>query len=262
MLACLHELSPYELRALAASLRSGVLAVGTSTQAMEQVVGTRSGNVARVIEQLRDAGWSAAQMSTMLDAIAEAKAQGLQSREEFELVLSGPEIPGMPTADTAAVVRSMIESAHDEILLVGYAVHNGKRLFEPLAQRMRARPSLNVRFCLDIARKFTDTSLASEIVRRFGRDFRERHWPWPDLPEVFHDPRALADTPKDRASLHAKCVVVDRKQALVTSANFTQAAQERNLEIGVLVRDPAFVNRLAGLFDVLIATGTLQRCRL
>ena len=103
-------------------------------------------------------------------------------------------------------------------------------------------------------------SLSSEIVRRLGREFREKHWPWPELQEVFYDPRALAATTGERASLHAKCVIVDRKTALVTSANFTQAAQEKNIEAGVLVRDKGFVGRLSGHFDALIAAGMLQQC--
>lgn len=262
MPASFQELSPSDLHVIAASLRGGALAVGTSTQMLAQVVGSCARKVASDIERLRDSGWSAGQMATMMDAIAEVKASNQQSKELLDLVVSGPDIPGVPTSDTAAVVRSMIESANGEILLVGYAVHNGKRLFEPLVQRMRAVPTLKVRFCLDIARKLTDTSLPSEIVRRFGRDFRMKHWPWPELPELFYDPRALADTASVRASLHAKCIVVDRRQALVTSANFTQAAQERNLEIGVLVRDSPLSTRLADMFDMLIAYGTLRPCRL
>src|SRR5205814_1763091 len=135
----------------------------------------------------------------------------------FDLVISGPEVVGVPTADTAATIQTLIESAQAEIVLVGYAVHNGKRLFKRLAERMAEGPSLRVTFCLDIPRKLTDTSLASEIVRRFARDFVAKHWPGDRLPDLYHDPRALAENTQDRASLHAKCVVVDRRVAVITS---------------------------------------------
>ena len=42
------------------------------------------------------------------------------------------------------------------------------------------------------------------------------------------------------SSLHPKCVVIDEGKALVTSANFTEAAQIRNIEAGVFIRDPGF----------------------
>lgn len=180
----------------------------------------------------------------------------------FDLVLSGPEVPGVPTADTAASLQTLIENAEAEILLVGYTVHNGKRLFKRLAERMDAVPALRVEFCLDIARKATDTSLASEIVRRFAREFVTKHWPGARLPDVFYDPRALAERWEDRASLHAKCVIVDRRTAIVTSANFTEAAQRKNIEAGVLIRYEPFVLRLATYFDALRDSGQLASCPL
>ncbi|WP_441293152.1 phospholipase D-like domain-containing protein [Sorangium sp. KYC3313] len=45
--------------------------------------------------------------------------------------------------------------------------------------------------------------------------------------------------------MHAKCVVVDSAKAL-SSANFTQRGQERNIEVGVLIEDPSFASYLAG----------------
>ena len=39
--------------------------------------------------------------------------------------------------------------------------------------------------------------------------------------------------------MHAKCVVADSRHVFVSSANFTEAAQERNVEIGLLlIRSP------------------------
>jgi phosphatidylserine/phosphatidylglycerophosphate/cardiolipin synthase-like enzyme len=143
---------------------------------------------------------------------------------------------------------------------VGYAVYGGERIFEPLAERMRVNPGLKVTFCLDIARKIGDTSLDSEVVRRFGHEFRERHWPWELLPELYYDPRALMTSSEGRASLHAKCVVVDRKAALITSANFTEAAQYRNIELGLLVRHAPIAERIAGYFEGLRWSGMLMPC--
>jgi phosphatidylserine/phosphatidylglycerophosphate/cardiolipin synthase-like enzyme len=81
---------------------------------------------------------------------------------------------------------------------------------------------------------------------------RENNQPWSPLPNVFYDPRSLDHSGKTRSSLHAKCIVVDRRIALVTSANFTEAAQQRNIEAGVLVRDAGFAERIAKYFDGLL----------
>jgi hypothetical protein len=43
---------------------------------------------------------------------------------------------------------------------------------------------------------------------------------------------------------YTKCIVVDERRALVTSANFTKRAQTRNIEVGVLIEDEHFARAL------------------
>lgn len=260
MLDALHLLSIAALRALAASMREGLLAVGISHHALAQVVGTQAAAVHSALQGLQGQGMSPAQVALMLDTIAEARERAVQPHLLFDLVLSGPEVPGVPTVDTAATLQTLIENAHTEILLVGYTVHNGKKLFKRLAERMDSIPALRVVFCLDIPRRQGDTSLASEIVRRFTLEFINKHWPGTRLPGLYYDPRALAAKWKERASLHAKCVVVDRQVALVTSANFTEAAQRKNIEAGVVIRYEPLVIRLSDYFEALRSSGHLAPC--
>ena len=42
--------------------------------------------------------------------------------------------------------------------------------------------------------------------------------------------------------------MIDGRKALVTSANFTEAAQERNIELGLLVNSPAVASQIEGHF--------------
>lgn len=262
MLEVLHQLSPVSLRALAGSLRGGLLAGGLSRYAAQQIAGPRAGALEICLESLLRTGMTPAHIALMAEALADSRDRQGEVDALFDLVLSGPDVPGIPTADTAAVMHALIEQATEEVLLVGYAVHNGRKLFPRLAEKMAEVPGFRVVFCLDIARKYGDTSLASEIVRRFIHEFRTHHWPWPELPELYYDPRSLDDSRDQPSSLHAKCIVVDRRVALVTSANFTEAAQQRNIEAGVLVRYPPFAERLAGFFEGLQASGRLARCPL
>jgi phosphatidylserine/phosphatidylglycerophosphate/cardiolipin synthase-like enzyme len=262
MLEPIHTLSVGGLRAICASLRDGPLALGLSRHGLAQIIGSQAKAVHESLQELHKQGMTPGHIALTLDAIADARERAIDPQLLFDLVLSGPEVPGIPTADTAAVVQTLIENAQNEILLVGYTVHNGKKLFRRLAERMEATPALRVVFCLDIARKPADTSLASEIVRRFSREFATKHWPGSKLPEVFYHPRALAETWEERASLHAKCVIVDRRTALVTSANFTDAAQRKNIEAGVLIRYEPLVTRLSTYFESLRASGQLLPCSL
>lgn len=258
----IQELPPHSLRALAASLREGPLSSGVTRFSLRQIAGARSNELEDCLAELGRSGMAPPQIALLVEAVAKVKESTPDPTSLFDLVLSGPDVPGIPTADTAAVMHTLIEDATSEVLLVAYAVHNGQRLFERLAEKMQTLPSLRVVFCLDIPRRRMDTSLPGEIVGRFARNFRERHWPWPQLPELFYDPRSLSDEWEKRSSLHAKCVVVDRRVALVTSANFTEAARLRNIEAGVVVRYRPFVERLVNYFEGLQDSGQLTRCPL
>ncbi len=70
-------------------------------------------------------------------------------------------------------------------------------------------------------------------------------------PEVFYDPRALSIDRTKRAALHAKCVVGDGRDVFVSSANFTEAAQERNIEVELLLHSASVAEDLSRFFDAL-----------
>lgn len=259
----LYELSISTLRSIAGSLRDGPMSNGISSSVVKQLVGSESEAITVCLKGLTTKeGFTPKQVARMIESIAVTLERSVDPAVLFELVLSGPDVPGVPTEDTAAAFQMLVQEAQWEVLLVGYAVYGGERIFEPLADKMKANPGLKVTFCLDIARKLGDTSLESEVVRRFAHEFRQKQWPWEPLPELYYDPRSLMATSEGRASLHAKCVVVDRKAALITSANFTEAAQYRNIEMGLLVRYAPIPNRIVDYFAGLVKSGSLHRCLL
>jgi phosphatidylserine/phosphatidylglycerophosphate/cardiolipin synthase-like enzyme len=195
--------------------------------------------------------------SLVLKNMVIARRQSADPSLLFDLVLSGPDVPGVPTCDTSAVIASLVEDARKSLLIVGYAVHQGAKIFKPLAERMAATPELSVSICIDIPRKFGDTSLDSEIIRRYAAEFRKRHWPWEKVPSFYHDPRSLCQGGRERSSLHAKVIVADQSTALISSANLTEAAQKRNIEAGVLIKHQPFAERIALYFEGLTANGDL-----
>ena len=258
-LTTLAALSRARLQALA-RLVSSYTGQAPPGSRLEQVVGADSEWVAGAIEELLRGGWSSSHVADSLDALAMVK-DGMAPVPGLEYVLSGPSVRGIPTRDTSAVVQSLLAAAEHDVMIVGYAFYKGATLFQVLHDRWISRPDMRVRMIVDVRRPMNDTSLDDQIVARFASDFRKRQWPWTPLPEVFHDPRALRMDAASRASMHAKCVIIDRRICLVTSANFTPAAQERNVEVGVLVRDSEQVSLLASYFDGLI-TGQLQPVRI
>jgi hypothetical protein len=76
---------------------------------------------------------------------------------------------------------------------------------------------------------------------------------WP----LAHRARNQAGRP---GKLHAKCAIVD-DVAIIGSANLTDDAFNRNMELGTLVRGVAMVSAISGHFDELIRRGTLVAVR-
>jgi phosphatidylserine/phosphatidylglycerophosphate/cardiolipin synthase-like enzyme len=75
------------------------------------------------------------------------------------------------------------------------------------------------------------------ITRRFAERFVRQEGRDHGCPRSPTTPAAFEDDAR-RASLFAKCVVINGARALVGSAKFTEAAQLRNIEIGVIVDRP------------------------
>lgn len=231
-----------ELRTLAARLRGGSSAVGLGEDVVQLV--------ARIGE---------AHAAELLDALAEEReANERRADQRIELVWSGPEQEGAGSRETAAVVRQMFANAERFVLVTGYSIFDGASILGALAERWAAVPSLTVWCCLNIQRGNNDARADEMLVREYAEQFHRWHWPWEPKPELYYDPRALAQDPSARAVLHAKCVVVDDRQALVTSANLTEAAYYRNIECGVLVNDAVFARQLGDQFRGLVSAGQLR----
>jgi phosphatidylserine/phosphatidylglycerophosphate/cardiolipin synthase-like enzyme len=158
------------------------------------------------------------------------------------------------------------------VTIGGYSFDHGADLFAPL-HRVMVEHRVTTEIFVDIGQM--DTSLR-RWARSERRDVRERlkliraarersptdyadevvgwfldaQWPFGDpQPTVHYDPRTALQ--HARVSLHAKCVIVDHRFTLITSANFTDRGHSRNIEAGVVIDDGAFAARLAAQWRAL-----------
>lgn len=259
MMDALEILTDADLMALASALRSGRLAAPFVPVSVQRYCAPHQAVLAATwLQQLHEEGMCSQHLALFAETIVRIHQRKLTEADRVDLVWTGPEMPGAVNRDTGVVVRELFGTAEEEVLLAGFAVYQGRELFKRLAERMSERPSLHVRFFLDVHRSPADISPAEEILRRFAQRFQAHEWPGGRLPELYYDPRSLNLEAAKRSSLHAKCLVVDRRTAFVTSANFTEAAQTRNIEVGVLIRCPRFAARLIGNFDSLVEAGLLK----
>lgn len=166
------------------------------------------------------------------------------ARPEPELVWTGPEGHGATARDTAIVLRELFESAREHVILGGYTFKQAKTVLAPLHATM-SEHGVRATFFVDITQPKVATDPPERHADEALADFLDENWPFgAPYPELYYDKRAIVPPPP-YSILHAKCVVVDGQRAFVSSANFTKQGQERNIEVGVLLEDPAFARHLA-----------------
>lgn len=245
-----------ELREVASGLRSGRLSVPVSGLALQGCCEPEKAEW--FATALAGTGANAGALATFLDLLAVERERVDAAVRAVELVWTGPGVGGEQGRDTGAVVRELFSSARRSVLVAGYAIHRGREVFATLADRMAAVPELQVRLIVDVPRRQGDTTIDIDIVHRYATEFRQRNWPGRRLPEVLYDPRSLLVDQGARSAMHAKCIVIDSEVALVTSANFTSAAQTKNIEAGTLVRHAAFAAQVQRRFDDLARLGVFK----
>lgn len=166
-----------------------------------------------------------------------------------------PAAAGCHGRATRRVVEELIGGAERSLLVSSFVFFDGPRAFDPLARRMEERPALEVTLLLNIQRQRRDPAPSDQLVRRFADRFWKKDWPGDRRPAVFYDPRSLdpaAEAGGDGGVLHAKAVVADDESVLVTSANLTEAAFDRNIEMGLVLRDRPLALSVSARFRALI----------
>jgi cardiolipin synthase len=174
-----------------------------------------------------------------------------QSEQKVELLWAGPSpASGMQARRIDQVLYDLIAAAQRDILLVTFAAHKIPRLAESLAAA--SDRETRVRLILEFG-AYSEYQLSHDALKAFPTDLQAKA-------EVFYWPREKRELNLfgKPGKLHAKTAVVD-DQALLSSANLTDDAFLRNLELGALFTGGEMPTRLRDHFEHLIANGTLVR---
>jgi cardiolipin synthase A/B len=184
-------------------------------------------------------------------AMCAATCDRWQIQHKTELLWSGPApASGLPARRIDQVLYDLVTTAEKDILLITFAAHKIPRLAEVLA--LASRRGVRVRLVLEFGVP-SQFQLSNDAIEAFPVDLQEKaeiyFWPL--------EKRELNLSGKP-GKLHAKAAVID-KQALLSSANLTDDAFLRNLELGILFMGGNIPMRLREHFEHLIGAGTLTR---
>ena len=154
---------------------------------------------------------------------------------ESTILATKTDMIGGGVRGTGPAIRELIEEAKDEIHILAYSMTEEAVSFIRLLESGLDR---GLRVVLVINRLGGQNGRVAAILhsmnRRYGRF---------TLGD-FDDP--------DGWDLHAKVLVQDRRAAVIGSANISWRGMEKNIEIGILVRDGS-AWRLSSIIDDLAA---------
>ena len=240
---------------LADALNTGLLPERPSAMSLESVLGLTEGahQLTSELEALASIGIQGRAVAAWIRTVEHASSKA----PAVDLVWSGPEVPGLHARDTRRVYQELVHNAQDSVWISTYAYFDGPRAFADLARRLEASEQLRVRLLLNIQRGKGDTTESEHLVRRFADRFWGTDWPGTLRPAVYYDPRSL-DPSGPAGVLHAKALVADDEAVFITSANLTEAAFDRNIELGLLTRDHKLATSITTHFQGLIDTHQLK----
>ena len=160
----------------------------------------------------------------MLAAASAASKQEANIASSVELVWTGPDTGLVPIRQTEQVLTGLIDEAKNRLFVVSFVAYRLGPVIEGL-QRAVSR-GVQLRILLE---QFSDRggSVRTDSMKTLNSNVPQA---------IIYEWNRDLHTKEGSASVHAKCAVADGRLAFVTSANLTEAAMERNMELGVLLR--------------------------
>ncbi|SEF58220.1 PLD-like domain-containing protein [Thermomonospora echinospora] len=206
-----------------------------------------AGTARRLVDAWRRAGATGDAIALALEAAAVVGRD--RAAHASTIAVSGPTSDAVPVRLTSQVALEVIRDAGDRLLVVSFAAHGVAAIITELT--LAADRGVHVDLVLETSVAAGGTLAgpdAARVFRSLADHDRVRFWYWPQ------ERRPV--TGRSRAALHAKLIAADEHTALLGSANLTDRALDGNLEIGVVLREPAAVRSIVRHFRALMRPGT------
>ena len=207
----------------------------------------------------RDAAWVLSQALQQVEQVAWPEIAAAMvavdclagdGHSTTEVVWTGPASGRFPVRRIDQVLYDLVSAATRRIVLVTFAAYRVPHLCEHLACAVERGVELTL---IVESTAESDGQLLVDAIEAFRGVpvARESLYHWP----LAQRERNAAGRP---GKLHAKCAIVD-DVALIGSANLTDDAFNRNMELGILARDVSMVDAIARHFEELIRLGIIVK---
>jgi len=195
-------------------------------------------------EAVADSKLSTAELAAAIRAAAVAAASE-RARTNIQIIWTGPATTAVSVRMTEPALCDLVDMAKKTLFVVSFVAFKADRVYAKIVEAV-AR-GVKVSFLTESSKEHGG-SLDNDPIKLL----REK------IPgAMFYRWTAKANVAA--GCVHAKCAIADRKAALITSANLTEAAMENNMELGLLVENEHLAGRLADHFAALATEKIIER---
>lgn len=174
---------------------------------------------------------SAKELSYMLLTASHVSAVQ-QENQSSELVWTGPVTPFVSARRTEQALLEVITGAEKSLFLTSFVAYKVPSILRALTES--AAKGVRIIILLESSKDFGG-SLDSDLIAVTKKA----------LPSCEFAYWAVKEEEFEGGKVHAKIVLADDKRCLITSANITQHAMEKNIEVGVLLNGGSLVQNLS-----------------
>ncbi len=172
------------------------------------------------------------------------------SPDKIDVVWTGPANGTFPIRRIDQVLYDLIATAERRILIVTFAAYRIPLLCENLGKAIDRGVEVTLLLESEAASAGQLSFDASKAFASLPLDkIRFLHWPMENRP---------VNAAGKPGKLHVKCAIID-DTAIIGSANLTDDAFNRNMELGIVLRSPKEVDLLNQHFEQLLASKSLAR---
>ena len=177
----------------------------------------------------------------------------MMPKNEVSLVWSGPNLHGVPMRMTMQVVLEMIDQSKKQLFLSSFSFYKIASVIDSFERAIARGVKLSL---------LLETPQSSHYKIKWDplKDFNEyiqsnaSFYIWPYR-------NRMINGDEQTGSLHAKFILQDNSKLFISSANLTQAAMDRNIELGVIIEAQDVIGKLQNQIDSLIKENVITRLK-
>lgn len=169
----------------------------------------------------------------------------------IEMVWTGPSPPSTSLRRTDQALLEVINKAAKSLWIVSFAAYRVKSIIDSINKAVLR--GADVTLILESSEE-SEGKLSTDQINEIRLELSNRckFFIWPTEKR---EPNSYGS----RGLLHAKCALADSEYLFVSSANLTQAAHRRNIELGVLMKNGKNATQIERHLTWLIESKTLER---